>query len=245
VKILYAGDGPIGGAANYLYGVLRTVTAQIVHLDPGQILDPDLLKKNHFDLLILSDFSCQSMPMESQKIALEQFKQGMGVLMVGGWGSFSGPFGNWHGSVIEEILPIHCKKGDDRTNFPGGAIMLPKEKASFLNSLDFKNPPVLCGLNAFIPKPAAKVLLVAREIQIKSKKLSFGAEHPLLVVHSNYGRSAAFATDVAPHWCGGLVDWGSRRLKLNVKGDIQIEVGHLYVKFLTNLARWLGGSEKI
>ncbi len=239
MKILYAGDGPLGGAANYLYGVLKFMGAKVFHLNPGQILEPKLLSREKFNLLILSDFSSASMPKEAQAVAVEQYRKGMGVLMIGGWGSFSGPFGNWRGSQIEDILPIYCKKGDDRINFSGGALMAQKEKIPFMNPSDFKNPPIVCGLNEIRPKPETKVLLSAKEIKYHAHKLSFGKEYPLLVVQSISGKSAALATDVAPHWCGGLVDWGSRRLKLKVTETIQIEVGHLYVKFLTHLVRWL------
>ena len=54
-------------------------------------------------------------------------------------------------------------------------------------------------------------------------------------------RTAALATDLAPHWCGGLVDWGKRRLKLKVTGKIQIEVGDLYVEFVSSLIKWTAG----
>lgn len=63
---------------------------------------------------------------------------------------------------------------------------------------------------------------------------------PMLVVgHYGEGRTAAFASDVAPHWVGGFVDWGPERLSepIGAEGEF-IEVGENYAKFWRNLVRW-------
>src|SRR4051812_29833867 len=103
MKVLYAGDSPAGGPANYLLGVLRNVKADVCHLPPSEILYPSYLKK-HFDAVIFSDYSRNRLPAASEKLLLGQVRSGTGFLMVGGWGSFSGPFGGWKGSSIEKIL---------------------------------------------------------------------------------------------------------------------------------------------
>ncbi len=65
---------------------------------------------------------------------------------------------------------------------------------------------------------------------------------PLLVLGVfGQGKTAAFATDVAPHWVGGLVDWGNHRITQTV-GDGFIEVGNHYAQFLRNLALFLAGA---
>ena len=39
------------------------------------------------------------------------------------------------------------------------------------------------------------------------------AIHPVLVIGTaGHGRAAAFASDIAPHWVGGFVDWGDSRV---------------------------------
>ena len=48
-----------------------------------------------------------------------------------------------------------------------------------------------------------------------------------MVGRHGYGRTAALATDVAPHWVGGLVDWGDQRITQKVTED-SIEVGNWY-----------------
>jgi hypothetical protein len=67
-----------------------------------------------------------------------------------------------------------------------------------------------------------------------------GEESPLLVVWQHgRGRVAALATDVAPHWVGGFVDWGDRRITQAVAGG-SVEIGNWYAQFFHNLLVWTG-----
>jgi hypothetical protein len=59
----------------------------------------------------------------------------------------------------------------------------------------------------------------------------------LTVWSRGQGRVGALAPDVMPHWAGGILDWGDERRKLPTGN----EVGHLYIAFLVDLCRWLGG----
>ena len=246
-RILYAGDSEVGGPANYLLGILKFLKARVTHVPPGKILRPSFFKTNRdrspkgpvpkrYDEIILSDFSKTATPPATQKIIAEQVKKGTGLLMIGGWASFSGPHGKWRGSLIEKFLPVRCLETDDRMNLPGGAWLIRKERHPAIEALDFKNPPVICGLNRVRPRAGSQTLLTGRSI-------ADGKEFPLLVVGENHGmRTAALATDLAPHWCGGLVDCGRKRLRLPVKGKIQIEVGETYVRFVSRLVSWLAKS---
>lgn len=234
MRVLYAGDSPVGGPANYLLGILRFLGANFVHLPPSRVLSPTLLKKQ-FNAIILSDFSRDHAPAVSQKLIGRQVKEGTGLLMIGGWGSFSGPYGKWHGSLVEGLLPVSCLNRDDRLNLPGGAWMVEKKKHSMFRGISFKNPPVICGLNQFRPRKNSRVLLQAERI-VDGKKF------PLLVIDLNpEKRIAALATDLAPHWCGGLVDWGRRRVELKVSSQFGVEVGNLYLEFVSSLIKWVSG----
>ena len=63
---------------------------------------------------------------------------------------------------------------------------------------------------------------------------------PLLIVDDfGAGRAAAFTSDLAPHWAGGLVDWGDERIRVTSE-DFEIEVGSEYVEFFGNLLYWVG-----
>ena len=62
---------------------------------------------------------------------------------------------------------------------------------------------------------------------------------PLLIVgRHGRGRTAALATDVAPHWVGGLVDRGQQRVVQDVPGGFTIDVGDCYARFFRNLLVW-------
>ena len=245
IKILYAGDSALGGSANYLLGILNRLSAEILHLPPWIPLKPNQLDKP-YDVIIFSDYSRKTVSNKCQELIANQVRNGTGFLMIGGWGSFSGPFGNWRGSIIENILPVRCRPRDDRQNFMTGCLLLEKVKHSMFKDFKFQDSPVLCGLNKVTLKPGSQTILGTREIlQKKNKTLDFSlsldkTEYPLLVIDKDKNRRiAAFTTDIAPHWCGGLVDWGTKRKILKVNAKIQVEVGNRYVEFLSHLINWL------
>ena len=62
---------------------------------------------------------------------------------------------------------------------------------------------------------------------------------PLLVLGNfSQGRVCALATDVAPHWATGLVDWGDARIKAHATYASPVEVGNWYVEFFANILKW-------
>lgn len=71
-----------------------------------------------------------------------------------------------------------------------------------------------------------------------------GVEAPLLVLgRHGRGRVVAFTSDVAPHWVGGLLDWGPERVRAQAPGAAEIEVGSNYAAFFTRLVRWTMGED--
>ncbi len=253
MRVLYTGDSPAGGAANYLLGIFKYLKAEYVHIPPSVALNERWFRIP-FDVFIFSDYSRKQLSPRLERLIAKKVEEGAGLLMIGGWGSFSGPFGGWKGSLIEKMLPVTCLGRDDRLNFPGGALMLPEKRHPVLDRVIFSKPPVICGLNRVRPKKNSTVILAARKISVKSRgKYNSGSValakqgEPLLVIHGDPAiRTAAFATDAAPHWCGGLVDWGGKSRRLHVKDDIWVEVGSAYIRFFSNLIQWLarGGMNK-
>lgn len=67
------------------------------------------------------------------------------------------------------------------------------------------------------------------------------AIYPALTVGTaGAGRTAAFATDIAPHWVGGFIDWGESRITAQSGGGPAIEVGNRYAQFWKQLLLWAG-----
>lgn len=226
-KILYAGDSAVGGPANYLLAILKHLGIRFVHVPPSR----KLVLKERFDAFILSDFPRKNLSRDSEKRLCGQVSGGSGLLMIGGWASYSGPFGGWQGSQVEKLLPVQCASGDDRLNFPGGALLNLKSRDSMFGRFSFSNSPVICGMNQVRVKKSGRVLLTAR-------RLTDQRHFPLLVVDEERP-IAALTTDLAPHWCGGMVDWGRKSRKLPVTLKIEVEVGETYVRFVEAIISWL------
>ncbi len=242
MKVFYAGDSPAGGPANYLLAILNAMGAKVTHVPPGEKLSSRDLKAS-YDVIILSDYGADCVDSESAKRARQIVEGGAGFLMVGGWGSFSGPFGKWKGTWAEDLLPVTMSSKDDRCNFPSGALIMLKTKHPAVKNTDFLNPPAICGLNNISAKRGSQTVLTVRPVTYKGKIGLSPREYPLLVVSGQGGRrTAAFASDFAPHWCGGMVDWGKKRRILPVNSKIRVEVGDQYVQMITSLIRWLGRS---
>ena len=106
-------------------------------------------------------------------------------------------------------------------------------------------PPSVGGSNRFQAKPGAETILTVRQIGVTREEgqLVFSPSFdidPLLVVGSfGSGRVCAFASDVAPHWVGGLVDWGDSRISVCAEGANPREVGNWYAAFFERLIRWV------
>jgi len=121
--------------------------------------------------------------------------QGGSVMMAGGYTSFQGMDGSarYHGTPLEECLPVSCLKHSDGLEAPEG--LTPRVVAShaILDHLPMEWPPVL-GLNRVEMRTGAGAQLLA-EVSYR------GRQFPLLAVRSiGQGRTLAFMTDIGPHW---------------------------------------------
>jgi len=69
--------------------------------------------------------------------------------------------------------------------------------------------------------------------------VSVSERFPLLTVGKfGQGRTAAYMSDVAPHWVGNVVDWGRSRITHTLPGGNAIEVGANYAQFFRQLVSW-------
>jgi uncharacterized membrane protein len=132
---------------------------------------------------------------------------------------------------------------DDRRNVSQPLMGWRCRSHPILDGLPWNAPPFIGGFNRFEPKPDAEVLLeaVRFDIQLNDTPVFTESERfPLLVV-GQYGKGhvAALATDVAPHWVGGWVDWGTERITQSTVGSEFIAVGADYARFFAQLVEWL------
>jgi uncharacterized membrane protein len=180
-----------------------------------------------FDVVVLSDVGsnsfllCDETFLRSQRtvnrltLLAEFVENGGGLVMVGGYLSFSGIDGRarFGSSPLAPVLPVTMLDHDDRVEVPEGfeaTVEVPGHAA-----LEGTPPewPMLLGYNRLLAKPGATVL--ARR-----------GEDPLLVVgRAGAGHAVAFASDLAPHWAPPeFVDWA------------------YYRQLWTSIMLWAGGA---
>ena len=253
-SILYCGDTDLSGAAAYLAGLITSWGWQFDYVHSNVAMSSKLLETPRA-LLILSDYPALQFDAAYQKQALLQIEHGCGLLMIGGWESYHGFGGDWDGTLLGSVLPVEIQATDDRVNFDQSAWLLPTADHPITKGLPwYTSPPAIGGLNRVKAKPDATVVLNAQAYSISADDNSVGnpvraanlqftyrESMPALVVGQHgAGRTASFLSDVAPHWVGGLVDWGLPRVKAEAKGSSAIEVGHHYAQFWKQLLKWTG-----
>jgi uncharacterized membrane protein len=153
---------------------------------------------------------------------LRQFvEEGGGLLMVGGWLSFQGRFGHgvWHGTPLEEALPVIFQTTDDRVETPQGALVTVNDRSHpVMRGIEWEPFPPLLGYNRAAPRPDARVLATVRPSPTASGD-------PLIAVR-NYGRgrTMVFSSDTTPHWGVNFMKWPG------------------YHPFFRQVALWLAGT---
>lgn len=244
--ILYLGDTSLATAASYLAGVMHSAGWSFDYLPSDRAVTAVELADRR-KLYVLSDFPASRFPAELQTQLVEQVRQGAGLLMIGGWESFQGSGGGWADAPLAEALPVTMLAGDDRVNCDQPLVIECVEKHPITRQLPWSDrPPLIGGYNQVFPKPGASVVLNARRfsVRVEGGVFTFASHQetaPLLIVGEfGEGRTAALATDAAPHWVGPLVDWGLNRVWAQAPGAEAIEVGDNYARFFRQLLAWTG-----
>jgi uncharacterized membrane protein len=156
------------------------------------------------------------------KLIREWTRGGGGLLMVGGYLSFQGIDGKarWRRTPVEEALPVACLPCDDRIEIPEGT------RAEIVGPADH---PILAGLGGDWP-----LLLGVNEVEAKDRPdvevlarlPGDQGGHPLLVIGQfGRGRTAAWTSDIGPHWLSpAFCEWqGYGRLWTNILGWLTAE----------------------
>ncbi len=223
MKILYLGDFA-GASAEYLKDCLTELDHATTHFDAKQAVN-ELTEE--YEVIILSDYPAKSLAEKATEAILDQVKRGARLLMIGGWDTFNGQGTNYADHPIGKILPVTLQEADDRVNAWQGLIITKDPATQSDLPIDWQMPPVVCGYNAFEAKDGAAVLVWMKPIQSDGQTVSLGQALPMVVKDSyEAGTVIACATDLAPHWAGGLVDWGNERRQFAT-----VQVGQTYVQF--------------
>jgi uncharacterized membrane protein len=128
------------------------------------------------------------------KLIREYAGKGGGLMMIGGYYSFQGINGGarYHGTPVEEVLPVEILPYDDRVEAPEGFVPAIRERRHPILDGFRGTWPALLGFNEVKAKPDATVLATVSE--------DYGAK-PLLVAGGyGKGRSLAWMSDIGPHW---------------------------------------------
>lgn len=257
---IYLGDGNVNGAAAYLSGVMLHAGISFDRVDSSASPADDFVSKK-YNAYILSDYPRSNFEPGQLEHVRDAVRDGSGLIMLGGWESFHGYLGEYHETVLAEVLPVEMLNEDDRRNYAQPTLIYKRQDHPILAGLPWDHPPFVGGFNEFAAKPNSQTLLSAFCSDVRISKtapdgsasvplpdnefLSFSLtrEYPMLVVGTfGKGRTAALATDVAPHWVGGFVDWGKQRVTQKIPGGESIEVGADYARFFSQLVRWTGNE---
>lgn len=245
-KVLLVGESWISSATHYkgfdqfgsvtfhlgaepLVKVLKGSEFELTYMTAHDAVDKfpyDMAGLDEYDAIILSDIGANSLLLPPDvwlhsrtvpnrlKLIKAWVEKGGALLMVGGYFSFQGIDGKarWRRTPVEDTLPVTCLPYDDRVEMPEGAVA------------DIVQPdhPVMAGLGGKWP-----LLLGVNEVEVRD-----GAEviarlpqdqggHPLLVLGSHgKGRTAAWTSDIGPHWLSpAFCEWeGYGRLWKNILG---------------------------
>ena len=189
---------------------------------------------SEYDAVILSDIECEvlalypfwvpgtEVPRTNRLKAIRDYTfNGGGLMMVGGWTSFSGRFGHggYYDTAVEEALPVNCLKGlDDRLETPEGVhVHVKNAQHPIMRDIPWDQCPVFEGFNKILPKKGSEVLATIGE----------GSDEYPLVVTWKYGkgRAMAFSTDCSPHWAAFFQPW------------------EFYGQFWRQSVNWLAGKD--
>lgn len=248
-RVLYCGDTSIDSAAAYLAGLMTHWGWEFQYVPSDQPLSETDIAHDT-SLFVFSDYPADQASDVMQTQILQRVHDGAGLLMIGGWESFHGLGGNWDQTPLADALPVEISSKDDRRNCDQPVLVRPMVAShAITNGLPWsERPPLIGGFNSFTPKSDSELLLEAVSFDATLvddvPDLVLRDVSPLLVTGSHgSGRTASLATDVAPHWIGPMVDWGTRRVTACATGADAVEVGNFYASFFRNLLTWTAAAE--
>jgi uncharacterized membrane protein len=134
------------------------------------------------------------------RLTMEAVKAGHGLMLLGGWYSFTGEIGKggWGRTLLKELLPVRCLEYEDLIESTEGYSVeaTPSGKKLF-KGLKLETMPPFLGYNKTLPIKEGLILLNVKE-----------TGDPLLAVRDfGKGRVLAYTSDPAPHWGCNFIYW--------------------------------------
>lgn len=169
----------------------------------AQAAFPDEEGLSSLDVVVLSDIGSNSLLLHpdaylrgkrapNRLVGLRNWVESGGALaMCGGYYSFQGihGFANYRQTPLADVLPVEMAEGDDRVEKPEGVVPQTLEAGHPTLSSVPDAWPYLLGFNRVQAKRDATVVATVDE-------------RPLLVCGAfGSGRTLAWTSDIAPHWC--------------------------------------------
>ncbi len=218
--------------SNYISDALTTEGHTVTHIPAhgvGYNFPKTLEELQQYDAVLLSDIGSNTFLLtdnvfvrgSTQNNSLELLKdfvlEGGGLLMVGGYMSFSGieAKANYQNTVLADVLPVKMIDKDDRVENSEGVIpTIVSNNHSVFQGIDNDTWPLFLGYNQLQSKDDCEVLAVIDDDVF------------IAVGEFSKGRSGVFASDCAPHWgtqefvdwtyystfWGNLIDWLTRKI---------------------------------
>ena len=244
-RVLYLGDTSLQTAGAYLAGVMDYHGIDFAYGDSSTPFSDDWLDRDH-GLLIISDYPARNFQPAQLDSVVERVQSGdLALWMIGGWETYVGQGGDYHKTVLAGLLPLRMQDKDDRVNSFSPCMIRAESDHPIVKDLPFdREVAAINGYNKLRLADGAELILSLTRFSAswKGTQCVFTelSADPLLAVCSlGAGRVASYAGDVAPHWAGGFVDWGDRRLALQAKGAGDVEIGNWYLQFFGNIINWL------
>ena len=162
---------------------------------------------NKYDVLILSDIGATSLLFQAPaaysrgaapnrlEVIREFVRAGNGLLMNGGWFTFSGynGMGRWHNTPVEDVLPVDFQNCDDRVEGGGNTFRLKTVRTHHpvMSGIPWEEMPGVLGYNKAATLKSDALMLA-----------KFGNDPAIAVREYGKGRTMIYASDPAPDWAG-------------------------------------------
>lgn len=181
-----------------------------------------------YDVIMLSDISADTLQIHPDcfdlgkqtpdrlRVLSDYTAAGGGLIMVGGYMSFSGIEGKAHyqATPLAKVLPVEMLGHDDRVETCEGVVPVIENQHEVLAGID-GDWPFFLGYNQLTAKRDAELLMSVE-----------GDPFLVLGTHGE-GRTAAFASDCSPHWGSpAFIEWVH------------------YGRFWSQLVEWLGAGSR-